>query len=327
MCRSTFKAIFLAIVCFGASLSADTGLHNLSCRHQKSCSKINLFGNALYWSALETADWAATITQSSQVEEIAYKTIAFDRSLGFRVGIGYHLETDSWDTKAFYTCFSASSKDHANGTIHSAFFGQTVSAVGYFQTAAIQSKIHYNMFDWDVGRFFFICKNLSFRPSIGLKGGGINQSLKTSWEKPELFFTLLADENVTNNFVGVGSKFSIKGKWNLINVKDHFFSLVSEAESAFLSGRWKIHDLYKDNFFVTVKTIVKDRSFGATCLKAYLGGEWDVHFEQDRLLFALRVGYEIEDWLDQFQVFDDASGGNSNDLVLQGLSFDLSFVF
>ena len=39
------------------------------------------------------------------------------------------------------------------------------------------------------------------------------------------------------------------------------------------------------------------------------------------------AGYEINDWLNQCQIFDDATGPHNNDLILQGLtvSFGCSF--
>lgn len=327
MYRSIFKVITSVLLFASGVLFADTGLPNPSARPQTSCSNLDVFGNALYWVASETADWAATITQSPQIEEVDYKTISFNWSPGFRVGLGYNLESDSWDTQACYTYFTTSSHDYARGTIHSAFFGQTISAVGYFQTASIGWKINYHMFDLDLGRSFLVSKDLSLRPSIGLKGGWIYQKIRSKWEKPELFFTLKATEDLNNNFTGIGPKFSVKGKWNFGNVGIHSFSLISEAASALLWGHWKINDVYQDNFLVTVNTIVKNRNFGATFLKAYLGGGWDFNFNKDHSHFLLRAGYEIEDWFDQFQVFDDASGGNSNDLVLQGLTVNMRVDF
>ena len=327
MSKSIFKN-FIFIFLFTRIISyADTGLSNPSDRAQKSLSNVDLFGTALYWVASETADWGATITLLSQVENIAYQTISFDWSPGLRIGIGYNFQTDSWDTQFSYTNFKVNSRAQASDNIHTAFFGQTISAVGFFQKGTVDWTINYNMFDWDLGRSFFVSKDLSLRPSIGLKGGWIDQKIKTEWSRPELLFTLIAQENLKNNFKGLGPKFGVKSKWNFKNIGIHSLSLVSEASSAFLWGHWKIQDIYKDNFFVTVNTKVKDRAFTALYLQAFLGCGWDFNFDADQSHFALKFGYEIEDWLNQFQVFDDASGANSNDLVLQGPTLNMRFDF
>ncbi|HEX4129177.1 MAG TPA: hypothetical protein VHZ24_03985 [Pirellulales bacterium] len=39
------------------------------------------------------------------------------------------------------------------------------------------------------------------------------------------------------------------------------------------------------------------------------------------------IGYEINDWLNQSQVFDDATGAHNNDLILQGLNIRLGYGF
>jgi len=41
----------------------------------------------------------------------------------------------------------------------------------------------------------------------------------------------------------------------------------------------------------------------------------------------LKAGYEIQDWLNHFQVFTDASGTENADLILQGLTIDVRFDF
>ena len=38
----------------------------------------------------------------------------------------------------------------------------------------------------------------------------------------------------------------------------------------------------------------------------------------------VKVGYEVSDWFNQYQVFDDGTGTHTNDLVLQGLTVSLT---
>ena len=70
-----------------------------------------------------------------------------------------------------------------------------------------------------------------------------------------------------------------------------------------------------------------ERNFGAVMLQALLGFGWDFNFDKNRSHFALKVSYEIQDWLNQFQVFTNFAGTANSDLILQGLTADLRFDF
>ena len=41
--------------------------------------------------------------------------------------------------------------------------------------------------------------------------------------------------------------------------------------------------------------------------------------------WSATVGYEINDWLNQCQLFDDATGPHNNDLILQGLTLNVGY--
>jgi len=62
-------------------------------------------------------------------------------------------------------------------------------------------------------------------------------------------------------------------------------------------------------------------------LQALMGFGWDFNFNKDRSHFALKVGYEFQDWLNHFQIFTNDSGTDNLDLILQGLTLDLRFDF
>lgn len=39
----------------------------------------------------------------------------------------------------------------------------------------------------------------------------------------------------------------------------------------------------------------------------------------------VKVAYEVSDWFNQYQVFDNTTGARNNDLVLQGLTVGLNY--
>lgn len=308
----------------------DSGLPNLSDRPQIQDGNIDIFANALYWYTSESIDWAFTIAPAGNHEKSVYKTITFPWDPGFRVGLGYNMLHDQWDTQLTYTRFHTHASDHDSGLITSAFLAARLSLLEPFRTGKVNFNIHYNMFDWDLGRSFLVSKSLSFRPFIGAKGGWINQMIHLKFTIPNfagLGVLYRSSEKVKNNFRGGGPKGGVNGKWILGNVDRHVFSLVGNFAGAFMWGNWTLKDEFIDSLSTQTSIPMGNRNFGALMVQALLGFGWDFNFDKNRSHFALKVEYEIQDWLNQFQVFSNASGTQNNDLVFQGLTVDLRFDF
>ncbi len=310
--------------------STDQGLPNLSERPQKQDKNIDIFADFLYWYTSETVDWAFTLASNQNSVRTAYKTTSFNWAPGFRVGLGYNMHHDQWDTQIAYTWFQAEGRDHASGSVTSGFLAARLSFLEPFHTGKMRFNIHFNMFDWDLGRSFCVCKSLSLRPYIGAKGGWINQSIHTHWTTPHfggLNFLYFANENVRNNFRGGGPKGGVNGKWIFGNINRHVFSIIGNCAAAYMWGHWTLRDEFNDVFATKTAIKMKGRNFGALMLQMLVGMGWDFNFDKCRSHFAMKVGYEIQDWLNQFQVFTDASGTENADLIFQGLTVDLRFDF
>ena len=333
-------AVVLFLMSMGVGLYADstnrqiqrndTGLPNLSDRPQTQDRSIDIFANVLRWHTSETVDWGHILTSKQNFVQDKYKTIKFDWDSGLRVGLGYNMLHDQWDTQIAYTWFLTQATDHGSGPIVSGFLAARLSLLEPFQTGKITFNLSYNMFDWDLGRSFLISKSLSLRPFIGAKAGWINQKIHARWTTPNfngLGFLYSASESVKNNFQGGGPKGGISGKWMLGNVDRHAFSLIGNVAGAFMWGHWKLQDEFTDVFLTQTSIPMKGRNFGAVMLQALMGLGWDFNFDQNRSHFALKVSYEFQDWLNHFQVFTNDSGTDNLDLILQGLTLDLRFDF
>lgn len=313
---------------------ADQGLPNPSARPLPFRS-VDIFGNALYWQPSEIAEWAITLFQNGNSETVTYKGVSFDWAPGFRIGVGTNIEHDQWDTQIYYTWFRSHAADHidpGSGAIESTFFGPVITKLGTFQTAQMNWRLRLNIFDWDFGRSFLVSKDLCFRPFLGLKWGWINQIIHTKWQNPAFILLgipvfLSAQENLKNNFFGGGPKGGVSSKWILGNIQRHYFSLFGEFGAAFLWGNWKIRDSFIDNFLTTVTTTVGNRTFGSLMMQAMMGIEWDFNFSNEQSHFGMKLGYEIQDWIDQYQIFDHPTGTNASDLIVQGLTVDFRFDF
>jgi hypothetical protein len=330
--KNIFLAFFAFIGCLSSSVLASGSKEpsdTFSDAFPKEASKshLDLFAEALYWHTTETVDWAIVRTILQNKETLAYQTFSFDWSSGFRVGIGGQLPYDQWEMGFSYTRFTAQSRGRASGIVNSAFFGAVESVTGPYQVGLAHLKLHYNMLEAELGRNLEISKTFFLRPFIGIKGGWLDQKIHTRWQKPLVLFTFEAIENLKNKFRGLGPLGGVEGKWIWKTLRVHSFSLLGDCSGAFMWGHWTIRDRFQDNFFVRVKVITPSSNFGSLVLQAFVGLGWDIEVDNKRSHLNLRLGYEIEDWLNQYQIFDDGTGGHNNDLLLQGLTFHLRYDF
>jgi hypothetical protein len=327
--RFILRVIFFSIIIFFKEIHADNGLSNLPIKVEVPRKTINFFAQSLYWYTSETFDWAFTLKSTPNSTQSSYKTLSFDWAPGFIIGLGYNMEHDMWDTRLSYTWFQSKANDSTSGAVTSAFLAARLSLLEPFAAGKANLDLNYNMFDLDFNRNFLVSKYISLQPSIGLKGGWINQEIYSNWKTVRILdlFTINASENVKQKFWAAGSKLGLFGKYYFKNFKNHFFSFIGKFESGYLWGHWAIRDKYVDNLSTEIFVKTQNRNFGSLVLHSFIGFGWDCNFNQDQSFFKLTLGYEIEDWLNQLQIFSDVSGSQNNDLILQGFNLGMHFDF
>jgi len=326
---------FLKNTCFLLALNlhaASEGIPNLSARPESLHNLYAIF-DVLYWHAAEIVPWSQTLTGSIPPSAVDFNTVSFGWDPGIRAGLGYQLNYDEWDTQLYYTWFRTSASDAiplGSENVLSIFVGAGLSVAALYKTASVKWNILFNMFDWDLGRNFFVSEGLSFRPFLGVKGGWIHQSLNTHWENPDfpvLNVFLTADEKLKNNFWGVGPKMGVSGRWSFANKARSSFGLFGDFQGAFLWGHWSFKDFFRNNLSEEIPSYVEPKDLGTLMFGVLMGFSWDVAFNSDRVHFTTRLGYEIQDWVNQYQIFEAANGANHKNLYLQGAVFDLRLDF
>lgn len=283
----------------------------------------DVFFDALYWQATETVDWVLINDTNIPNQNIHYQSKDFKYAPGFRVGVNFkdiwNCES-AWDSKFSYTRYHTKATDSASGNLVSTFLGGKLVQAGlapfFYQTGQINFTINFNMFDWDLNKNICVTDSLVLRPAIGLKGGSIKQKVITSFQGP-----ISIVETVKNNFRGIGPKAGIGSQWSLCRHNDYLLSIFSDVSTSFLWGKWAIQDITHDSASTTVRVRDGKRKFGAFTLQGILG------INLDYRCFSAKLGYEISDWFNQYQVLDDGTGGHSNDLILQGITLRLSYDF
>ncbi|MFI5333556.1 MAG: Lpg1974 family pore-forming outer membrane protein [Chlamydiales bacterium] len=290
---------------------------------------VMIFADALYWHTGQTVDWASTLTNNQNYEQFALKTFTFNWAPGYRIGLGRTMGHDQWDTQASYTWFHSKASDHATGAVTSTSLAARLSLLEPFTTGRATINLHYKMVDWDLGRSFLASKHLELRPSIGLKGGWISQMIQSDFATPNLlgFIAFSASDKIAQHFRGVGPKGGVTGKWYLGNSQKHSFSLIGKFEAGYLWGHWAIRDKFIDDLGTVISVKPSNRNFGSFLLRGFAGLGWDLNCHHDRAHFSIKLGYEIEDWLNQLQIYTNISGSQNNDLILQGLTAGARFDF
>jgi hypothetical protein len=275
----------------------------------------DIFIEPLYWRITQPIDWVYFNSATTPSQTIAYQTTTFHFTPGFRVGANF--TQTNWDSSLYYTQYSAKTADTAQGNLVSGLLGsklvQASATPTFFYTAGhVQSSIDYHMLDWNIGKCFAATEKLSLHPVIGLEGGVVNQSLDSYLQG-----STSATENVKQRFKGLGPKIGIESTINLLQ----HVNLVANFYSAYLLGYWEITDKLHTNLASNVDIDVANRNLGTMSLQGLLGLQWN--YKQ----FSVRAGYEITDWFNECQIFDDATGAHDNDLILQGLSLKISYRF
>jgi hypothetical protein len=246
-------------------------------------------------------------------QNIAYHNIKFDYDPGVRIGIEYN---NTWYNKFYYTGYYTKAYGSTNGNLVSTFLGGKLATSGFYRSAQVNFRINFNTLDWDLGKKFYLAETVMLRPILGLRGGWINQQVVTNFQGPTS-----VTETVKNNFRGLGPKIGVASEIALYHTTPKKISIIADFSTSYLWGNWGISDVLTDNLANTFMINVGSRNFGAFTTQAILGAA----LEYKKLAFKL--GYEIFDWFDQYQVLDDGTGAHQNDLVLQGLTLGVSYKF
>lgn len=280
-----------------------------------SALALQVFVEGLEWRATETNNWAYINSETLPQQTLNYKTIDFHYSPGIRVGVNY---ISTWDATFSYTHFSTTTNDSATGLIRPAFVGSVTAqpgAANLYHAAQVSEDINYNVFDLTAGKHFKLSEAWMLHPIAGIMGGWIHQSIHAAYQQP----TISTNENIKNHFIGAGPKAGVDTSITLFNYHEVQPKLTAAFAASYLIGNWII----RDNTNVIPARVItvtgSSNSMGALALQGSIG------LALDYKKLNVRLAYEINDWLNQVQFFDNDTGTHNNDLILQGATLALTY--
>jgi hypothetical protein len=274
-----------------------------------------LFVEGLEWRATESNNWSYVNSETLPHQTIDYNTIDFHYSPGIRVGVTY---TSTWDATFSYTHYYTTTNGSTSGLIRPSFIGSVTaqpSAADLYHTAQFSQSINYNIFDLNVGKQFKPAEAWMLHPIAGLMGGWIYQNIHAAYQQP----AVSTNEKITNNFVGVGPKAGVDTSIDLYHYHDCQPKLMASFAASYLVGNWVIRDVTDIIPTRQITVTGPSQSMGALALQG------SIAFGIDYKKLQVKLAYEIGDWFNQVQFFDNDTGTHDNDLVLQGLTLGLTY--
>jgi len=312
----------------------------------------------IYWTARQDGlayartglvDYAEAVALGDTAEGTTYYPDS-KFSPGFKVGIGLNLGHDGWDTYLNYTWFHTKNHHSVVATNPS-----NISPVPLWEVATLGSSLakdnflvlssfvnvgrassnwslHFNNFDFEIGRNFYVSQYLTLRPYSGLKGTWSHQYFNVSYSN---YLTSDVSSEVSaahmhanQKFWGIGIRTGLETSWYF----DKNWSIFGNTALSSLWGRF--YDTRKDHVTSASdvhRTILNTRADFHTVrpvMEFQLGARYDYWFSDDDYHFGIEAAWEQQVWFNQNQFIEllNASGSQAN-LTLQGFTLDFRFDF
>lgn len=290
-------------------------------------------GDFLAWFPSEEVGsiWADVLTIGVDASSLTVPSFNLKWGYGFRVGAGYDLIYDEWDTTLYWTWFRAEGKHtippQPSTLVTPEFFASFLSGDSP-QSMVGKWALLFNMFDWELGRSYWVSEHLSLRPFLGIKGGWINQSIHVLYNNliiNKALTSAFGKEHLKNDFWGIGPLGGINTKWRLRDFDTHFFDFFGDFSVATLWGRWSFKDIYNNSLLKTSTVNIPDQSLGALMFRGFVGIGWEIDIYNSHL--ATKLGYEMQLWVNQLRIPTFQLQILHNDLTLQGVTFNCRLDF
>jgi len=307
-----------------------SGLPNVSTRTE---SGFVFSADFLYWYPSEEINdiWASVISVGVDTSSWGAPGFNFTWDYGFRVGTGYDFVYDQWDCALYWTWFrtdtNRSIPSQPNTTISPEFDAAFLTG-NSAQSLQGNWSLLFNMFDWELGRSYWVSKGLSLRPFVGVKGGSIRQSIHAHYYDltiQNVLTTNSGKEHLKNNFWGIGPSGGVDTKWNIKTLGSHFLHFFGDFSIATMWGNWTCTDVYRSTVPQTYSIKTKNSALGALMFQGFVGIGWDADLRSCKSHFSAKLGFETQLWLNQLRISTLQIQRLHGDLTLQGLTFNCQF--
>ena len=281
---------------------------------------ISAKGEALYWVAREhhliSEISNAGFKKTDQIPpgldrwDFHGKVMRIEPSwnFGWRVSAGFTSQCDYWDLFSSWTSFHCDARDKTDiiDLPGIPLWGHSDAAsASHLYASHAKWNLHYNIFNAEFGRAFWIGKCLIFRPHFGLQTTWIKQHFDLLFDfKPQdhIPFGAIIHLNCDVTAPGLRSGFDL-----------HFthgtgFGLYGKIAMSLLYGKFSSHFTEDETFAkrelgpITEQTSIADSQdhfhMGISAFQGIIGIDWNTGFCCDRYRFGLQIQWEFNLWND-----------------------------
>jgi hypothetical protein len=295
--------------------------------------------NALYWQPKTGGtEYAYTDqdTQGAYPRKGRVKTMDFDWDYGFRVGVGYNLDHDGWDTHLQYTWLDSSGSSSTRAGSNSSVI-PLKSSWEIADNSSLVAESAKSMYDFDyqsltleLGRDFYLSKKLSVHPHVGLKSTWLDLTQSVRYTGRELEGNTLHVDDYAD-FWGLGPRFGFDSKWYVGNG----FSLFGKLSGALIYGYHDVDHKEKMSNNPDVRKIhlhANKHGFAPNA-NMQLGVRYDTYVNDNKQHVSLGLAFEAEYYfkINQMLQIRDQSNDTFNrpgyEASMHGLTLDFKFDF
>lgn len=281
---------------------------------------INL--DALYWhtkvGGTEFARTQEIVSPLTNLKVGSVRQVDPDWAWGFKVGVGYKFAHDGWDTHLEYTYYRPSDSSKVSVSSPAGIFamrgdGYILDAdsdpanLGYFYCTSATSdfKYSYDNINLELGRDYFVSRNLSLRPHFGLRALWLDLKQSTNYtggdnisnpeDETDVWFQGLGNNTVyskdKSDFWGLGVRTGLDTKWFLTNG----FSVFGDVSGALLWGQFKTRFQTTYSATPSARTDIKyDFHQIVPAVNLILGLAYDQYIYNDKQHIGISLGYDTQ---------------------------------
>lgn len=218
---------------------------------QPERTTVFFFGEFIYWKAsldgvayATTADVELSPTDNIVLNNFKTRTVHFDYSPAFQIGMGVGLPHDHWDVSAQWLRSHSSGDDTAHGNLTGVPGNKLIfDSIGLIEgldtppnKVTADCSVHLDIVDVVMGRAFLWSRYFWFRPFAGVRGAWLKLDWDISFRRPIVtpapITQSFTDLDVDNNYSAVGFVGGFESKWNLYKG----FGLFSHASASLVFG-------------------------------------------------------------------------------------------
>ncbi|CAM0117902.1 Lpg1974 family pore-forming outer membrane protein [Rhabdochlamydiaceae symbiont of Dictyostelium giganteum] len=223
---------------------------------------------------------------------------SFDWNFGWRLGIGYNLPHDGWDTVVSYTRFRSHHKEktaqNSNEVLVPFYPISTASVTGSVNSAIAKGSLKFDYLDWQLGREFFVSKWLILRPFMGVRGFWSHRPLHVNYTVQSTTTSAISQVDAAVRYRAGGALAGLDSQWGL----GMGLSVFSQADVSLLYGKTRLHDkqyqtaLDGKTFLTTGDDEQQVWSIMHSMVDLGLGIRWDRLLSDDNYRVRVQLGWE-----------------------------------